>query len=256
MVAWQQDHEQTKAGGASQKLKDGAGLDGGKTILPAFRNTNQTKQVYEIKPMTQNGKTKKKAAPKTDRPRKSQRANVAVKPDKAARQMPREDPPAQEPVTKSMGGRPTGFTPELAKEICERVALGETLTAICQDEAMPGVRTAYQWLDAQPIFAKSYALARMTRAESRAHRIDDYVRQAIEGKMHPNVARVAIDAEKWQAARENPKRYGDKVVQEIGFSDEPGDNGQPDKDRLAEIGARFAKGMLDHSPAPRSGDLH
>ena len=60
MEAWQQDHEQTKAGGASQKLKDGAGLDGGKTMLPACWNTSQTKQVYEIKPMTQNGKTKKK----------------------------------------------------------------------------------------------------------------------------------------------------------------------------------------------------
>ena len=256
MAAWQQDHEQRKDAGASQTLKDGAGLDGGKTMLPAFRNTNQTKQVYEIKPMTQNGKTKKKAAPKTDRPRKSQRAKVAVKSDKAARQMPREDPPAQEPVTKSRGGRPTGFTLELAKEICERVALGETLTAICQDEAMPGERTVYQWLDAQPIFAKSYALARMTRAESRAHRIDDYVRQIIEGEMRPDVARVAIDAEKWQAARENPKRYGDKVAQEIGFSDKPSDNGQPDKDRLAEIGARFAKGMLDHSPAQTNGEPH
>ena len=160
------------------------------------------------------------------------------------------------PVTKSIGGRPTDFTAELAKEICERVALGETLTAICQDEAMPCVRTAYRWLDVQPIFAKSYALARMTRAESRAHRIDDYVRQIIEGEMRPDVARVAIDAEKWQAARENPKRYGDKVAQEIGFSDKPSDNGQPAKDRLAEIGARYLKGALNHSSAQTNGEPH
>jgi len=32
MEAWQQDHEQRKDAGASQTLKDGAGLDGGKAL--------------------------------------------------------------------------------------------------------------------------------------------------------------------------------------------------------------------------------
>lgn len=33
----------------------------------------------------------------------------------------------------------------------------------------------------------------------------------VEGKIDPQTARVAIDAEKWQMGKEQPKRYSDKL---------------------------------------------
>jgi hypothetical protein len=59
-----------------------------------------------------------------------------------------------------------------------------------------------------------YARAREHRAEARADRIDDYIEQLLTGKLDANVARVAIDAEKWQASKEQPKRFGDRTEPE------------------------------------------
>jgi hypothetical protein len=57
----------------------------------------------------------------------------------------------------------------------------------------------------------NYARAREHRADARADRIDEICDELHRGKLDPNAARVLIDAEKWQAGKEMPKRYGDRV---------------------------------------------
>jgi hypothetical protein len=47
------------------------------------------------------------------------------------------------PITR---GRPSIYSDELAAEICGRIASGETLVAICEDEDMPNRRTVTKWL--------------------------------------------------------------------------------------------------------------
>ena len=47
---------------------------------------------------------------------------------------------------KKTTGRPSKYTPELAKEICERISEGEPLRQICRDEHMPAWRTIYLWM--------------------------------------------------------------------------------------------------------------
>ena len=43
-------------------------------------------------------------------------------------------------VAKIKRGRPGLYTPELAREICERLAEGETLRSVCRDKHMPDER--------------------------------------------------------------------------------------------------------------------
>lgn len=57
-------------------------------------------------------------------------------------------------------GRPTSHTPELADEICERIASGETLRAICRDDHMPTYRSVYRWRESDQEFSTRFALAR------------------------------------------------------------------------------------------------
>jgi hypothetical protein len=60
-----------------------------------------------------------------------------------------------------MRGRPSIFSPELAALLCERLAGGETLRAICRDEGMPDERTVRRWaLDDVEGFSGPYAKAR------------------------------------------------------------------------------------------------
>lgn len=54
----------------------------------------------------------------------------------------------------------SSFTQAVATIICERLAAGESLLAICRAEAMPPRRTVYEWLKADSEFAAQYARAR------------------------------------------------------------------------------------------------
>lgn len=52
------------------------------------------------------------------------------------------------------------YTPDLDAEICERLASGETLRAICRDPHMPSWVTVYNWRKSHPEFAERFTLAR------------------------------------------------------------------------------------------------
>lgn len=57
-------------------------------------------------------------------------------------------------------GRPSIYTPELAREICERLSKGEPLATICEDERMPAVRTVSLWKETQEGFSADFARGR------------------------------------------------------------------------------------------------
>ena len=46
--------------------------------------------------------------------------------------------------------------------------------------------------------------------------IDRICRDALSGQLDPNAARVAIDAQKWIAGKENARKYGDRQQIEVG----------------------------------------
>jgi hypothetical protein len=61
---------------------------------------------------------------------------------------------------------PPSYTPELDAEICQRVASGETLRAICRDAHMPSWVTVYEWRKANADFAARLAAARELGADA------------------------------------------------------------------------------------------
>lgn len=99
---------------------------------------------------------------------------------------------------------------KLFPELCSMVAMGGNLDSICKEPGMPAHSTVIAWMMDDDAFAEEYARAREARADKRSDRIDDYVTRMLDGKIDPQQCRVAIDAEKWQAGKEQPKRYGDK----------------------------------------------
>jgi hypothetical protein len=108
-------------------------------------------------------------------------------------------------------GRPTDYTAELGARICDETATGSKLEAICAADEMPCRQTVYRWFSRHPDFAEAYGRARRARALLRVDEIDDIVQKVVDGDLDPNAARVAIDAHKWQAAKEDPRTFGEKV---------------------------------------------
>lgn len=108
-------------------------------------------------------------------------------------------------------GRPSDFTDEIADEICERIAAGETLTAICQDGGMPHLSTVARWLMRRPEFSQSYAHARETQAHVEAEQIRDI---ADNLALLPEHKKVMIGARQWRAERLNRRNYGNSTRHE------------------------------------------
>lgn len=107
-------------------------------------------------------------------------------------------------------GRPSIYSAELAASICERIALGESLRAICRDEGMPGQTTVFEWLSQDAAFAEQYARARDYQGDTMFDRVLDTADSVEGGGMAPDAARVVIDALKWGAGKLKPKKYGER----------------------------------------------
>ena len=95
------------------------------------------------------------------------------------------------------------------KRICQRIAKGESLVAICEEESMPGYSTVMRWLqeDETGGVRDMYALAREGQAD---HNVDTMLAVA---RTEDDVqrARLIVDTMKWSAAHLKPNRYGDKL---------------------------------------------
>lgn len=101
---------------------------------------------------------------------------------------------------------------DVMQTICDLIARKQTLHQICQLPGMPSNETVRQWMIEDAELAANYARARELRADARADRIDEITSMIIDGKLDPQAAKVIIDAEKWLAGKEQPKKYGDKQI--------------------------------------------
>jgi hypothetical protein len=107
------------------------------------------------------------------------------------------------------------YSPEerliIQQRLCAEIAAGSSVSKACKLDGMPAKKVIFEWLLKEPEFGDQYTRAREARADARADRIDEIVEKIESGTLGYNEARVIIDAEKWQAGKENSKRYGDKV---------------------------------------------
>ena len=125
----------------------------------------------------------------------------------------------------SKPGRPDEYTTEKADEICERLAEGESLRAICRDDDMPSKATVFRWLRVHDGFSDQYARAREAQADTLFDDVleiaddarndwmerngDDDQGWQLNGE-HVQRTRLRIDARKWMAGKLRPKKYGEK----------------------------------------------
>jgi hypothetical protein len=116
------------------------------------------------------------------------------------------------------------YTDELAHEICERLAAGESLNAICKAAGMPSEVTVRNWAHRDHEgFSAKYTDARargyLRLADEIIEISDDAANDVIVGEdgreivQHEIVARarLRVDSRKWMLSKMLPKVFGDKV---------------------------------------------
>lgn len=121
----------------------------------------------------------------------------------------------------------TEYSEAVAQEICDRLANGESMVAICRDAHMPSQASVYRWLVADKGgFGEKYARAREAQADTLFNEIleiaddarNDWMEREGEDSAgwqangeHIQRSRLRVDARKWMAGKLRPKVYGDKV---------------------------------------------
>lgn len=151
-------------------------------------------------------------------------------------------------------GRPSIFSTTLIDSICAEVAAGGNLNQIGMRDDMPCYDTIYRWLDKYPAFSEAYARAIKIRAEHRFDKIDAIIEEVRSGKLDWQVGRLQIDTMKWQAGKENSRKFGDRITQEV-----TGANGGPvsSQVQIVFVDASSANKMIDitpEQPAIEQGD--
>lgn len=115
-------------------------------------------------------------------------------------------------VSEKKDGRPTIYSDDLAKEICLRISNGRSLSSVCRDKDMPSRRTVYDWLadEDKKDFLHRYREADLQRADYHADELIEIADSVEADTAEVAKARLQIDTRKWQIARMNATKYGDK----------------------------------------------
>ena len=130
----------------------------------------------------------------------------------------------------------TLYTPELAEEICERIAKGETLSEVCRSEGMPPRTSVLEWAATdRDGFADKYAYARDRQIEHWADELlsisddgsNDWMERnernnpgwQLNGE-HVQRSRLRSDNRKWLLSKLRPDKYGERIAH-------TGANGKP-----------------------------
>lgn len=121
---------------------------------------------------------------------------------------------AKDPSQYEKLGRKTTYTEEMGKRICDRVANGESLIAICKDKDFPPRETVLNWLNLHDNFHSMMRKAREEQGDYVHEEMNEIERGLLEGQIDPQVARVVMQSKQWRAARLAPKRYSEKVINE------------------------------------------
>ena len=107
------------------------------------------------------------------------------------------------------------YTDEIATVICERLADGESLNAICKSLGSPSESTVRRWaLEDFCGFAAKYTRAREIQADTLVEQILDISDDSsgdIANPMAVQRDRLRTDNRKWFASKVLPKRYGERV---------------------------------------------
>ena len=112
----------------------------------------------------------------------------------------------------------TVYTPDLALQICEKIAEGETLLAVCKENDMPHRQTFHRWVVNYPEVSRAYSAARELSAYAMEEEALELSRQI---RIDPGTSQkvrafdISMNQLRWSAMRRNPQVFSEKAALQI-----------------------------------------
>jgi hypothetical protein len=185
--------------------------------MPPAPAAKKAAKVLSLVPKAAAKSPPKSAAPQAPSNALSQAINDAIKP---------ETHTPGTPLPRRKSGPPPTYSKPVADEILERIANGELLNRICEEDGMPPASTFRRWvLDDVDGLAALYARARelgwhwhgeeIVELSNRC-RVGAKIKTSADGVEVQTAdmvdrTRLQIDARKWVLSKMLPKVYGEKL---------------------------------------------
>ncbi len=164
------------------------------------------------------------------------------------------------------------FTQDLADHICARIANGESLSAICDEDGMPTPGQIVYWRRQRPEFELQYEAARVMQAETLFDQLlliaddgrNDYMEKiARDGETfisldreHINRSKIRIETRLKMIERMNPAKYGERMEVDHKSSDgSMSPANMTDEERAAKILAILKKAEARRERASKAKGL-
>lgn len=104
------------------------------------------------------------------------------------------------------------------EQLWEHLAEGNTLRSFISGSDVPyGV--LWRKMQSDPVLMERYEIVRNARALANAERIEALADKVETEQIDPNAAKVAMGARQWLAERMDPKRWGNKIQQDVKITD-------------------------------------
>lgn len=129
------------------------------------------------------------------------------------------------------------YSPELATELLERIADGETLTEVCRDPWFPAVAAVLEWVEKRPDFAEGFTRARQQGFHAIAENVltiaddgrNDWMEKetprgdkyTVLNREHVERSKIRCDMRLRLLAKWDAKHYGDKIALTAGDGTSP-----------------------------------
>lgn len=114
-------------------------------------------------------------------------------------------------VRKSHGYSSDNVDLEVYRHVLHRMANGEAMTTICREPDMPDYSVFSKWANSSPELFGEYARAKAIQADYYADEIVDIA----DNDMLVARARNRMDARRWHSSKIAPRKYGDRIQNEI-----------------------------------------
>lgn len=102
------------------------------------------------------------------------------------------------------------YNPVLCDIIAQKIVEGVPMSEICKEPGMPSLHLIARWRKVYPEFNEAIEFARRARAELMRDRALE-IAQSSPDKDEVAAAKMAVDALKWAAEKDDPEVYGNRT---------------------------------------------
>lgn len=125
----------------------------------------------------------------------------------------------------------------IINQVCGRILGGEAIRTIMKDSKLPDFSTFLEWVSVDDVKSKQYARAMEIRGEllfeemleicddasndwmEKFDKKGDNIGWQLNGE-HVQRSKLRVDTRKWYLSKLNPKKYGDKLQQDVDLKGE------------------------------------